>query len=80
LLQELLDVDRHRARLATKIPATRETAANADAGCLVENRKLYGVRELSRALGVSPSTITNWRRSADFHRRVDVHRQVLTML
>jgi len=34
-----------------------------------------GVREFANHLSVSPSTVTRWRKSPAFRRRVDFHKQ-----
>jgi hypothetical protein len=69
LLQELLDVDRHRIALVKNRPdsfvlATIEEALSALQG------KTLGVRELAKRVSVPPSTITRWRRLDEYRRGV----------
>jgi hypothetical protein len=70
LLQELLDVDRHRTRLATEpgdtfIKATIEEARGSLMGMT------YGVRKLAKLVAVHPSSISRWRRLAIYRQNVE---------
>src|SRR5262249_49773617 len=70
LLQELLDVDRHRHSLRKNHSPARDRAAQIEGRCLAENRNI-GVNELAQAVKVAPSTITNWRKDSDYRRQVE---------
>jgi hypothetical protein len=74
LFLELLDVDRHRASLA-EIFAQLERAAEWEAQSRLQGQSV-GVRQMAKAFGVSPSTVTRWRRSKDFQRRVEMHQRI----
>src|SRR5262249_29619470 len=63
LLQELLDVDRHRRGKVQQDSYFVAIRAEAQARVL---GKRFKVRRLAAGIGVSPSTITRWRRSAEY--------------
>lgn len=79
LLQELLNVDRHRTYLAEKFSPKRERAALFDAHNSSEGKPAMGTRPLARMLAVSPSMIAEWRKSPDYLDRVKNHEQVLEL-
>ena len=74
LLQELLDVDRHRVYLAEKNIPAREAAASIDARRAYHGQKKLGIRELAKMVSASPSSIVEWRKSLDYQKRVNVHK------
>jgi hypothetical protein len=66
LLQELLDVDRHRKASSAKEDRTKfENAARTEARLRVQG-KIRTVREFAKLLFVSPSTLIGWRKSEDY--------------
>ena len=67
LLRELLEVDRHRRRIAPN-PKLR-MAAMID-GMALESGEVIGVRELARRVGVRPRAIVDWRRSAIYYKEI----------
>jgi hypothetical protein len=69
LLQELLDVDRHRKALAELPGDLFIRAAMAEARARLQG-KTYGVRELANLISVDPSTITRWRRSTEYEQEI----------
>jgi hypothetical protein len=69
LLRELLEVDRHRKKIAPNEKLRR--AAMID-GMALENGEFLGVRELARRVGVSPRAIVDWRRSAIYHKEISM--------
>jgi hypothetical protein len=73
LLEELLSVDRHRASLRVKNSAARDKAAAIDANHLIGKKKVLGVRALAKQLSVSPSTVTEWRRSSSYAHLVKIN-------
>jgi hypothetical protein len=67
LLQELLDVDRHRraqVQLESYFDAIKGEARARVLG------KRFKVRRLAKRIGVSPSTITRWRKSKEYERDI----------
>ncbi len=74
LFQELLDVDRHR-RSHGIVFAQMERAAEIDAQCRLQGRPL-GVREHALVMSVSGSTVTRWRRTAAYRKRVEMFTHV----
>jgi hypothetical protein len=79
LLQELLDVDRHRKALASKHSEKLERAAYVEAQYALEGREL-GVRELARLLSVGPSTVNFWRSSKSYLEAIESAKRVLTSI
>ena len=71
LLMELLNVDRHRRSLGAAHSEEKDIAAQLEAQ--VPN---VGVRELAKAVGVAPSTITAWRREPDYEKHVKLIRRL----
>ena len=65
LLQELLEVDRYRTANAKKRSPELEKALVLEAHMSLEG-KIIGVRELAKLVGVNPSTVTIWRKSAEY--------------
>jgi len=74
LLQELLDVDRHRKALAENPGNEFTRAAMTEAIGALQGRT-YGVRELAKLVSVDPSSITRWRRSAEYQRMVEAQKK-----
>jgi len=74
LFQELLDVDRHRKSRAEDF-IHLEGAAELEAQLELQGNQM-GVRAFAKVLSVSPSTVTRWRNSPVFLKRVDFHKQV----
>lgn len=70
LFAELLDVDRHRKALADNHSERKQRAIALEAQTELSGRKL-GVRELARAVSVSPATISTWRKSREFRQQVE---------
>jgi hypothetical protein len=68
LLRELLEVDRHRKKIAPN--EKLRWAAAIDGIMALENGKFLGVRELARRVGVRPRAIVDWRRSATYHKEI----------
>jgi hypothetical protein len=69
LLEELLDLDIHRATVDSFPSKEFKRAAIVEGGLAAEGKKI-GVRELARGLSVSPSTIIMWRRKPEYQERV----------
>jgi hypothetical protein len=69
LLRELLEVDRHRKKIA---PNEKLRWAAAMDGIALLNGEFLGVRELARRVGVSPRAIVDWRRSAIYHKEISM--------
>jgi len=69
LLRELLEVDRHRKKIA---PNEKLRWAAAIDGMALENGEFLGVRELARRVGVRPRAIVDWRRSATYHKEISM--------
>ncbi len=72
LLMELLNVDRHRRSLAAAHSEEKNRAVYLEAQ--VPN---IGVRELAKAAGVAPSTITAWRRDPNYQKHVKMIKRLL---
>jgi hypothetical protein len=72
LLEELLDVDRHRATLAQDPIYSDQfiNAADMEADARLQG-KTYSARELARIVKVAPETIITWRKSDAYKRRRD---------
>jgi len=79
LLEELLNIDRHRAYMTIKNSAAKDKAAAIDANHLINKKKLLGVRALAKLVLVSPSTVTEWRRSQTYTDLVYNHRRAATI-
>jgi AcrR family transcriptional regulator len=67
LLQELLDVDRHRR--AQVQPESYFDAIRGEARARVLGKR-FKVRRLAKRIGVNPSTITRWRKSKEYERDI----------
>jgi hypothetical protein len=67
LLQELLDVDRHRR--AQVQPESYFDAIRGEAGARVQGKR-FKVRRLAKRIGVSASTITRRRKSKEYERDI----------
>lgn len=65
LLQELLEVDRHRRKESEFQGETYAHALRVAALKSLQGVK-FGVRDQARFVGVDPSTITRWRRSTGY--------------
>jgi hypothetical protein len=72
LLEELLNLDRHRGILAANFEIF-ERAAQADAQLTLQG-KVLGVRELARQVSISVSTASKLRRSTEYKERVAFHK------
>jgi hypothetical protein len=73
LIEELLNVDRHRAKLATSAQYTdafRE-AACADAAAGLEGKNI-GVKKLAKRVSASPASILKWRKSQPYRRMMQI--------
>jgi hypothetical protein len=73
LIEELLNVDRHRAKLATSAQyedAFRE-AAFADAAAVLEGKRI-GVKKLAKQVSASPASILQWRKSRPYRRLIQL--------
>jgi hypothetical protein len=66
LLQQLLDVDRHRKALAGFRNEKFESAVDIDAQLSLEGRA-PSAYQLARYLSVSPTTIIAWRQLPEYH-------------
>ena len=77
LLQELLDVDRHRASQAEKPIEAFQQAAQIDASLAVQGKKI-GVRRLAEMVSVDPATISRWRRDPDYLKDVEMFKSALS--
>jgi hypothetical protein len=71
LLQELLNLDRHRRSLAANLEAI-DVAAQLGAQVTLKGKEL-GVRELARHLSISVSTASAWLRSPEYKERVALY-------
>jgi hypothetical protein len=79
LLQELLDVDRHRTALANKHVEGFEMAVYIEAQWALEDRQL-GLRKLANLVSVGPSTISLWRNTKPYLDAIESAKQVLTLV
>jgi hypothetical protein len=68
LIQELLEVDRHRRALAANQEKFNQ-AASLEALIQLQGDKL-GVRDIARRVTVSASTASQWKKSAEFQAKV----------
>jgi hypothetical protein len=75
LLQELLNVDRHRQQLFRHCSDLFEAAANFDAQLEIYEKN-FSARELAKRVGVSQPTISAWRKSAQYKEMVALYRDV----
>jgi hypothetical protein len=73
LLQELMNVDRHRKELAIS-KVKWDQAANLEAKALFRNHT-YGLKELARAMSISSSTASMWKKSTAYQNRIQYHKQ-----
>ena len=69
LLQELLNVDRHRKDLAAESRRKFELAATFEAQAALQGRR-YGVQDIRRIVKVSSSTASAWKKSSEYRTRV----------
>jgi hypothetical protein len=74
LFQELLDVDRHR-KLLSETFSQLESATDLEAQAQLQGKEL-GVRLFAKAMSVSPSSVTRWRRSAFYWERVEGKKKI----
>jgi hypothetical protein len=72
LLEELLDIDRHRATLAQSAIYSDAfiEAATLEGQALIESR-IYSARELAKLVGVRPATIIAWRKLPRYRFYID---------
>ena len=75
LLEELLNVDRHRAAKEDEFPSEKFNRATLLEGELAAEGKEIGVRKLAKLVGVYPSTITVWRRRPEYSQSVESHKR-----
>jgi len=73
LLQELLNVDRHRKSLAASSHEQFDRAANWEAQSALQGAGC-GVRELARRVSVSVSTASQWKKSPQYGKRVEFYK------
>jgi hypothetical protein len=71
LLQELLNLDRHRRSIAANLEAF-DRAANSEALQTLQG-KAPGVRALARENSISVSTASEWKRSAEYKAKVEFY-------
>jgi DNA-binding XRE family transcriptional regulator len=76
LIAELLGVDRHRTALSDKHQSKRWRLSNITAELRVLGLH-YSDRQLAKKLGVSPTTIAEWKRDPDFDSRVAIADQLI---
>lgn len=76
LLQELLNLDRHRRMLGANVEAF-DLAANSEAQQTLQGRA-PGVRELARENSISVSTASQWKRSSEYRNKVEFYRSAWT--
>jgi hypothetical protein len=74
LLEELLNVDRHRAA-EDAFPSERFRMATLLEGELAAEGEKIGVRKLAKLVGVNPSTITVWKRRPEYSEWVESHKR-----
>jgi hypothetical protein len=74
LIQELLDVDRHRRTLAENY-SQLERASEVEAQLQLQGAP-SGVRHLAKMLSVSASTVTRWRRDPSYLDSVENHKKM----
>jgi hypothetical protein len=73
LVQELLNVDRHRKELATS-DVNLEIAAQIEAHRTLQGLPC-GVQQLAKCVAVRPSSVTRWRSSDKYRKRVEYYRR-----
>lgn len=73
LLQELLNVDRHRRSIAVNLE-TFKWAANSEAQAVLQGAD-YGVRDLAREYSISVSTASAWKRSVKYRETVAFYKK-----
>jgi hypothetical protein len=80
LVEELLDVDRHRGAFANQAQYTPEfqQATTNDAAAALKGETI-AVNKLARKIGVSPATIIAWRNSDNYKLRVKALRSWAAM-
>src|SRR5947207_3011545 len=61
LMQELLDVDRHRTVLASRPSGAFMKAARMEAEAALRAAPRLGIHKLAKAVSVSSSTVAGWR-------------------
>jgi transposase-like protein len=76
LLQALLDIDRHRLAFSKQQSREFEIAAAIEGQASAKGR-LFGVREIARAVGVNPSTISAWRRDQKYKQDVGFWKKMI---
>lgn len=76
LLQELLDVDRHRTAVANKHIEEFQKAAWIEAHYAVKGSELK-LRELARLVNVAPANINLWRKSASYLKAIEDAKKAL---
>ena len=69
LVRELLDLDRHRKKLAGRKPEIFSLAAALEAEAKF-NGKPYRVHLLAKRIGVSTSTIVGWRKQPSYQDKI----------
>jgi hypothetical protein len=79
LLQELLNVDRHRASQAEKPIEAFEQAASIDAQMAVQGKSIR-VRQLARETSVDAGTISRWRDDPDYQTKVEMYKSIFSRL
>jgi hypothetical protein len=76
LLQQLLNVDRHRATVAEASASRDDMALTALIDALAALAGLSpSLRDLAKVAGVSLSTVSAWRKSAEYRRHVAFQKQ-----
>src|SRR5262249_12739385 len=67
LFRELLNLE------GEKLGLTRHVDAQEKAAHIVAQTSTVATRELARLVGVNPSTVLRWRRSAEFKKKVELY-------
>jgi hypothetical protein len=70
LLRELLAIDRHRKAVSEKPSEAFMCAVQIEAQLAADGAKSIGVRKLAKMVGVSPPTVSGWRKSAEYSQTV----------
>jgi hypothetical protein len=78
LLQELLDVDRHRKALAEKPGEEFVNAAYFEAANELQGRTT-GVREIARKVSVSPAAVSGWKKLDNYLEAKEVAKRLLLL-
>jgi hypothetical protein len=76
LLEELLNLDRHRRSLAANLEAL-DHAAQLGAQVTLQG-KVLGVRELARQLSIGVSTASEWMKSTEYKEKVALYKKCAT--